>query len=74
MISNPRRRLQEPDLASSANRTTRNTMAPTARLAQPAERKALNRVVVGSSHTVGAMFAGGARPTRQQDYTKDLAI
>jgi hypothetical protein len=65
MISNPRRRLQEPDLASSANRTTGHTMAPTARLAQPAERKALNLVVVGSSPTVGAMFAGGARPTRQ---------
>ena len=40
-------------------------MAPTARLAQPAERKALNLVVVGSSPTVGAMFAGGALPTQQ---------
>ena len=31
-------------------------MAPRARLAQPAERKALNLVVVGSSPTVGARF------------------
>ena len=30
-------------------------MAPTARLAQSAERKALNLVVVGSSPTVGAL-------------------
>ena len=34
-------------------------MAPTARLAQPAERKALNLVVVGSSPTVGARFLPG---------------
>ena len=37
----------------------------TARLTQPAERKALNRVVVGLGPTVGAMCARGARPTRQ---------
>jgi hypothetical protein len=57
MINNPRRRLQAPD---------------TARLAQPAERKALNLVVVGSSPTVGAMFAGGALPTQQnqQNYKR----
>ena len=30
-------------------------LRPEARLAQPAERKALNLVVVGSSPTVGAM-------------------
>ena len=36
-----------------------------ARLAQSAERKALNLVVVGSSPTVGAMFASGAKPTQQ---------
>ena len=31
-------------------------MAATARLAQPAERKALNFVVVGSSPTVGEIY------------------
>ena len=40
-------------------------MAAAARLAQPAERKALNLVVVGPSPTVGAMFAGGAKPTQR---------
>ena len=40
-------------------------MAATARLAQPAERKALNRVVVASSPTVGAMFADDAKSTQQ---------
>ena len=40
-------------------------MAATARLAQPAERKALNLVVVVSSPTVGAMFAGDAKSTQQ---------
>ena len=34
-------------------------MAATARLAQPAERKALNLVVVGSSPTVGAFSLWG---------------
>ena len=40
-------------------------MVATARPAQPAERKAINRAVVGSSPTVGAKFAGGALPTQQ---------
>ena len=40
-------------------------MAATARLAQPAERKALNLVVVGSSPAMGAMFADDAKSTQQ---------
>ena len=40
-------------------------MAATARLAQLAGRKALNLVVVGSSPALGAMFAGDAGSTRQ---------
>ena len=39
-------------------------MAPTARLAQPAERKALNLVVVGSSPTVGVFVLGEAFQTK----------
>ena len=72
MINNPRRRLQAPDPAPSVKCPKRSAVAPTARLAQPAERKALNLVVVGSSPTVGAMFAGGARPTQQnqQNYKR----
>ena len=37
----------------------------TARLAQSAERKALNLVVVGSSPTVGALFGSEQRGLRQ---------
>ena len=40
-------------------------MAAAARLAPPAERKALDLVVVVSSPTVGAMFAGDAKSTQQ---------
>ena len=43
-------------------------MAPTARLAQPAERKALNLVVVGSSPTVGA-FHRPRTPPRNATHT-----
>jgi hypothetical protein len=50
--ANRRSRCQPPELS-------------TARLAQSAERKALNLVVVGSSPTVG-VFAG-TRPTRRHD-------
>ena len=41
-------------------------MAPTARLAQSAERKALNLVVVGSSPTVGALPTGNTQPQTQE--------
>ena len=47
-------------LAHSRNRaiTHRNRHLTTARLAQSAERKALNLVVVGSSPTVGGFLRG----------------
>ena len=42
-----------------------SSMSATARLAQPAECKALNLVVVGSGPTVG-VFAGRARFTQSR--------
>ena len=48
----------------AAHKQNRRTNVNNARLAQSAERKALNLVVVGSSPTVGAVFA--QKPQRVQ--------
>ena len=51
-------------------------MAPTARLAQPAERKALNLVVVGSSPTVGVIYDAlrGFNPIQASGATASVSV
>ena len=69
MINTPRRRPQAPDPAQSDKCATGSAVAPTARLAQPAERKALNLVVVGSSPTVGAFRPHACAHTHTHTHT-----
>ena len=57
------------DIAVAAALATERKSLPTARLAQSAERKALNLVVVGSSPMVGAFASHGWDAQRRQHFS-----